>query len=136
MINEAILLGHVGKKETKILKSGGDMTIVSLATSTKYMDSSGNKQTRTTWHNINFFSKLSEIAKKYVHVGELIFVRGEILNRKIETGERAGQYAYSVNACEVKFIPNGKKKDIESKPSQEHNKQNDTSVFGEEEIPF
>ena len=119
MINEAILVGNVGKKDTKTLKNGTDITVLSIATTTKYMDSSGEKQSRVTWHNINCFSKLSDIASKYVHVGDLIYIRGEINNKKIETGERAGQYMYSVTAQDIKFLPGGKKKDAESKPSQE-----------------
>lgn len=133
MINEAILVGHVGKKDTRELKKGGEITILSIATTTRFLDSSGAKQVRTTWHNINCFSKLSEISKKYVHVGDLIYVRGEIHNKKIEEGERAGQYIYSVTAADIKFLPSGKKKDTESKPNQESVKQSD---FYDQEIPF
>lgn len=117
MINEAILVGNVGKKDTKTLKNGTDITVLSIATTTKYMDSSGEKQTRTTWHNVNCFSKLSDIASKYVNVGDLIYIRGEINNKKVEAGERAGQYMYSVTAQDLRFFP--KRKDGESKPSQE-----------------
>lgn len=105
MINTATLLGRVGKKETKPLKNGGDITVLFIATSKKYKDSSGQAQEQTTWHNVNCFSKLSDIASKYVHVGDLIVIIGEIQNRKIESGERAGQYIYSITANEIKFIP-------------------------------
>jgi single-strand DNA-binding protein len=135
MINEAILVGHVGNKDTKTLKNGGEITVISLATSTKYKDSSGEKQVRTTWHNINCFSKLAEIAAKYVHVGDQIYVRGEINNKKVETGERAGQYIYSVTAQDIKFMQSAKKKDSESKPSQEK-KRATYNDFEDSEIPF
>ena len=115
MINEAFLVGNVGKKETKTLKNGGDVTVISLATTTKYKDSTGTKQVRTTWHNINCFSKLSEIAAKYVHVGDIIYVRGEINNKKIEQGDKAGQYIYSVTAQDIKFLPGGRKQEVEIK---------------------
>jgi len=135
MINEAILVGHVGKKDTKTLNNGGEITVISLATSTKYKDSSGEKQVRTTWHNINCFSKLAEIAAKYVHVGDQIYIRGEINNKKIETGERAGQYIYSVTAQDIRFMQSAKKKDSESKPSQEKKKAT-YNDFDDSEIPF
>jgi single-strand DNA-binding protein len=135
MINEAILVGHVGKKDTKTLNNGGEITVISLATSTKYKDSSGEKQVRTTWHNINCFSKLAEIAAKYVHVGDQIYIRGEINNKKIETGERAGQYIYSVTAQDIRFMQSAKKKDTESKPSQEKKKAT-YNDFDDSEIPF
>jgi single-strand DNA-binding protein len=135
MINEAILVGHVGKKDTKTLNNGGEITVISLATSTKYKDSSGEKQVRTTWHNINCFSKLAEIAAKYVHVGDQIYVRGEINNKKVETGERAGQYIYSVTAQDIKFMQSAKKKDSESKPSQEKKKAS-YNDFDDDMVPF
>jgi single-strand DNA-binding protein len=109
MINTAILLGRVGKKEVKPMKSGGEFTHFSIATNHKYKDATGAYQEETTWHNISCFSKLAEIAAKYVHVGELVYVQGKIQNKKIEAGERAGQFAYSVIANEIKLLPNGKK---------------------------
>ena len=135
MINEAILVGHVGKKDTKTLNNGGEITVISLATTTKYKDSSGEKQVRTTWHNINCFSKLAEVAAKYVHVGDTIYVRGEINNKKIEQGERAGQYIYSVTAQDIRFMQSAKKKDTESKLSQEK-KKSSYNDFDDSEIPF
>ena len=65
----------------------------------------------------------------------MIFVQGEIQHKKIEQGERAGQYAYSVHANEIKFVPGGKKSDGQSKPSQEKpaTKQMD---FEDDECPF
>ncbi|CAB4127098.1 Ssb Single-stranded DNA-binding protein [uncultured Caudovirales phage] len=135
MINYAMLLGRVGKKDNRTLKNGSEMTSLSIATSRKYKDSSGNSQEQTTWHNISCFSKLAEVANKYVHVGDMIFVQGEIQHKKIEQGERAGQYAYSVHANEIKFVPGGKKSDGQSKPSQEKpaTKQMD---FEDDECPF
>jgi len=118
MINEAILVGNVGKKDTKTLKNGTNITVISIATSTKYMDSSGEKQTRTTWHNVNCFSKLSDIAEKYIHIGDLLYIRGEIQNKKVTQGEREGQYMYSVTAQDIRFLTSPKKKEAEAKPQQ------------------
>lgn len=133
MINTAMLLGRVGKKDTKTLRSGGDVTVLSIATSRKYKDSTGQAQEQTTWHNVSCFSKLAEIANKYVNVGDLVFVQGEIQNKKIESGERAGQYIYSVHANDIKFIPKGNKPSSEAKPAQK--KQNGFD-FQDDEVLF
>lgn len=103
-----MLVGRVGKKDFRKLQNGSDLTSLSLATSRKYKDSEGNKHEQTTWHIVNCFAKLAEIANKHVHVGDLIFVQGEIQHKKIESGERTGQYSYSVHATEIKFLPSGK----------------------------
>lgn len=110
MINKVSLLGRVGKVNVKELKAGGKMTTIYLATSRSYTDSSGQKQVLTTWHNVNCYQKLAEIAEKYVKVGELVYVEGEVSNKKIERGENAGQWRYSVTANEVQVIPYNKSK--------------------------
>lgn len=135
MINTAMLLGRVGKKDTKQLRNGGEVTVFSIATSKKYKDSQGQAQEQTTWHNVNCFSKLSEVASKYVHVGDLVFVQGEIQHKKIESGERAGQYAYSVHANEIKFIPKGKSENQESKSAAKKSPQQQ-DYFEDDMIPF
>lgn len=133
MINVAMLLGRVGKKDTKQLKNGGEVTVMSIATSRKYKDSTGNYQEQTTWHNVSCFNKLAEIASKYVQVGDLVFVQGEIQNKKVENGERAGQYMYSLHASDIKFIPKGNKSASESKPRQEKSQQ--SMPFQDDEMP-
>lgn len=140
MINEATLVGRIGKKDTRVLKNGGDMTTLYIATTRKYADSNGDKQEVTTWHNVNFFNKLSEIANKYAHVGDLVWVRGEISNKKIEHGEKAGQWLYAITGSAIQLLPSGKKKDAESKPSQEKKapvKKDDVyDEFDDSSIPF
>ena len=130
MINQGTLLGRVGKKDSKTTKSGTNVTILSVATSKKYKDASGTMQEITTWHNVNCFSKMADIASKYVHVGDLIYVQGEIQNKKIESGERAGQYIYSIHANDIKFIPKQKADSPAKKVSSE------TEDFEDDEIPF
>jgi single-stranded DNA-binding protein len=79
---------------------------------------------------------MSDIAKKYVHVGDKLHVQGEIQHKKMETGERAGQYSYSILAHDLKFIPSGKK--ASNAPTTEGITipvQND-DTFDDDAIPF
>jgi single-strand DNA-binding protein len=117
MINTANLLGRVGKKDTRQTKNGSMMTTISLATSKRYKDGQGVNQTLTTWHPINFFSKLSELVEQYTNVGDLIYVTGEInLNR-----DKDDKLFYSVHAQDVKFVSKGnnEKKVDYKKPAQQ-----------------
>jgi single-strand DNA-binding protein len=134
MINVGTLLGRVGKKDSKTTKNGVNVTVLSIATSKKYKDSQGTAQEITTWHNVNCFSKLADVATKYVHVGDLIYVTGEIQNKKIESGERAGQYMYSIHANDIKFIPKVKAHSGNKKPEKEEAKESEN--FEDDDIPF
>ncbi len=127
MISTGILLGRVGKKQIKTLKSGGEFTTLSIATFKKYKDAEGKSQEITYWHNVQCFSRLSDIAVKYIEVGDLVYIQGEIQNKKIEEGERKGQYSYCIHANEIKFLPKGIKSDKAPKSNDD---------YFNEEIPF
>lgn len=130
MINLGQILGRVGKIETKNLPSGTGVTNMSLVTSKKFTKD-GEKHEKVTWHNVTCFSKLSEIAQKYVAIGDLLYVSGEMDNQKY-TGkdgiERSKSYLL---ASEIKLMP--KNKEHKPEPKKEVN-----SDFGFEdsEIPF
>jgi single-strand DNA-binding protein len=133
MINKATLLARIGKKDSKELKNGIMMATLYVATSRKYKDSKGESQETTVWHNVNFFNKLAEIVNKYAHVGDLVYIEGEINNKQITTGEKQGQWAYSVTGNEIKFLPTGRKKSDESKADK---KVIDETSFNDDMIPF
>lgn len=125
MINKTILLGRVGSKEIKNFQNGGMLCKLSIATSRKYTDKDGSKKENTTWHTVNFFNKLAEIANNYARVGELLYIEGEIVNKKVDNNGEVKFYS-SVTAHELKLLPFGKK--------QQQSEPNGNVV--DEEIPF
>jgi len=115
------------------------MTTVSLATSRKFADTNGEKKEVTTWHIVNFFSKMADVASKYVHVGDLIYVEGEINHKKIESGEKAGQWAYSLTASDVKFIQSSNKAAApqqQAQTCQAPAPKQEYSQYQDENVPF
>jgi single-strand DNA-binding protein len=130
MINIAIIQGYVGKKDTRTLSNGNEVTTISVATNKRFKDAQGNPKEQTTWHNVSCFSRLHEIASKHIQVGDLVFVRGEIQNKKIESGEKAGQYVYNLNANEIHFIPKA------NKENTNHKKNQFDSSFLDDSVPF
>lgn len=127
MFNQATLIGHVGKLEHKTSKSGVQFSSISLATSNKVKGSDGQYKEQTTWHQIYCFSKLSEMVAKFVKVGDMVFVQGEIQHKKIDSGERAGQYSYSVSATSIRFMPKPKVQ-VQAQPTSTVASDNDDDV--------
>lgn len=111
MINKVILLGRVGKKETRATKEGMAVTQLSLVTNKKYTTPQGEKKENNTWHFINCFDKLSDVAANYLHVGDLVYIEGSIQNKRTEQGEKAGQIFSSVTVTELKLLPQSRKSD-------------------------
>jgi single-strand DNA-binding protein len=86
-VNKVILLGNVGKDpDVKYLDSGVAVATFSLATSDKaYTLPNGTRvPEKTEWHNLVLWRSLAEIAEKYVHKGDKLYVEGKIRSRSYD----------------------------------------------------
>ncbi len=85
MVNKVILLGNLGKDPVvRRLENGTPVATFSLATSERYKDKEGNAQEKTEWHNIVLWRGLAEVAEKYLHKGDKIYVEGKLTTRSYE----------------------------------------------------
>jgi single-strand DNA-binding protein len=77
-INKTILVGTLGKAP-KIgqTQNGKDYANFSLATSKKWKDANGEKQEKTSWHNISVWGSLSKLCQ-YLDKGSKVYVEGEL----------------------------------------------------------
>jgi len=81
-VNKVILLGHVGKDPEIRSTPGGTVTAnLSLATSERYKDRSGEWQDRTEWHNLVAYARGAEILRDYVKKGSKLYVEGKLTTR-------------------------------------------------------
>ena len=106
-INKVMLIGRLGKDpEIRYMPSGKATATVSMATSEVWKDkSSGEKQERTEWHNLVFFSPLAEIVGQYLRKGSLAFVEGRLQTRKWQdktTGQ--DRYITEIVVNEMKML--------------------------------
>lgn len=134
MINKAQILGRIGKKDYKQIKNGGYMTTLSIATSRKYVDSQANKKEETTWHTVNFFNKVADIANKYAHVGDIIYIEGEINHRKIIGKDNAERWVYSIVGNELKLLPQASRK--KDKTEKTGSAVEEIPFITDDQIPF
>ena len=79
-VNKIHLLGNCGQDPTiRYSASGMAMCSFSLATSTKRKDkNTGDMVEETSWHRIQLFDKLAEIASQYVKKGKPVYIEGRI----------------------------------------------------------
>jgi len=84
-VNKVLLVCRLGKDPTtKYGANGNPVCTFSVATSENWKDKDGNKQEKTTWHNIVAFGKLADICQKYLIKGKLVYIEGKIDNDKYE----------------------------------------------------
>lgn len=130
MINQASILGRVGKIDTKHLQSGTSVTNLSIVTTKKFVKN-GQKEEKVTWHNVTLFSKLSDIAEKYVSVGDLLYIHGEMENQKYTGQDGIEKVKHFIVAQDLKLLPKSK----EHKPEPKKEAFHDTG-FEDSDIPF
>jgi len=74
-VNKVILVGLVGKDpEVKYTASVSLVVRLTLATTERFKDKSGEFQDRTEWHNIVAWQKLAEIVGEFVSKGSQVYV--------------------------------------------------------------
>ena len=84
-MNEAILVGNVGKDPVvRMMESGKKVANLTIATTDKWKDKSGQAHERTEWHNIVAWGGLAELCEKYVNKGRQLLVQGALQYRSYE----------------------------------------------------
>ena len=96
-VNKVILVGRLGRDpEIRFTSDGQAVANFTLATDESYKDRSGEKQKKTSWHNIVAWQKTAEFLKEYVHKGDLIYVEGRLQTRQWEDKEGTTKYTTEI----------------------------------------
>ena len=105
-VNKVILVGNLGRDpETRYNAEGGAITNVSIATTDTWKDkASGEKQERTEWHRIVFFSRLAEIAGEYLKKGSQVYIEGSLRTRKWTDKDGAEKYTTEIVADKMQML--------------------------------
>lgn len=79
-LNKIILIGNAGKDpELKITPGGAKIARFSLATNESWKDkNTGERKTKTEWHNIVLWNKGAELAEKLIRKGKMVMIEGKV----------------------------------------------------------
>ncbi|XDZ50259.1 single-stranded DNA-binding protein [Neisseriaceae bacterium CLB008] len=104
-VNKVILLGHLGRDpEIRYMPNGDPVANFSIATSEQWRDKSGERVTRTEWHNITLHRRLAEIAGQYLTKGVMVYIEGRIQSRKYTGKDGVERVAYDIIGNEMKML--------------------------------
>ena len=137
-ISKTILIGSLGQ-DPKIgqTNNGKDYANFSIATSKKWKDQQGEKQEKTTWHNISVWGNLVKVCN-YLEKGSKIYLEGEIEYEKY-TDKKDGIEKQSTKiVASVIDIIKGKDRDNNSQseykePARKHEP---VEEFEDCQVPF
>lgn len=81
-LNKVMLIGRLGKPPAlRWLESGQAMCTLSLATTERFKDASGQSRERTEWHRVVLWRELAEIADRHLDVGAQVYIEGKLRSR-------------------------------------------------------
>lgn len=103
MLNQVNLIGNVGQDPELRDVNGTPLVNLSLATTDRYKDKSGQTQETTQWHRISFWGKAAEIISEYVHKGSKLYVSGSLEYRKYDK-DGVEMTAAGIKGRDFKFL--------------------------------
>ncbi len=103
-LNKVMLIGNVGDDpDVRTTSSGTPIANMSLATTRKWKDGSGEQKEKTEWHRLTVWGKLVDVVERYVKKGDRLYVEGRI---EYSESESDGQKKYwtDVNVFEMLML--------------------------------
>jgi single-strand DNA-binding protein len=105
-VNKAIIVGNLGRDpEVRYSANGNAIANVTIATTESWKDrQSGERQEKTEWHRVVFFSRLAEIAGEYLKKGSQVYIEGRLQTRKWEDREGNERYTTEIVASDMQML--------------------------------
>jgi single-strand DNA-binding protein len=84
-VNKVILVGNLGADPTMRYTPGGTAVAnFNIATTEKFTNKNGERESRTEWHRIVVWAKLAEICNQYLKKGKQVYIEGRLQTRQWE----------------------------------------------------
>ena len=104
-VNKVILVGNLGKNpEMRYTQGGAAVANMTLATTERYTDKTGQKQEQTEWHRIVAFGKLAEICGQYLTKGRQVYFEGRIQTRQWQDQQGQKRYTTEIVATNMQML--------------------------------
>lgn len=137
-VNKVIILGNVGKDPEIRATGGGTMVAnISIATSERSKDSSGNWSEKTEWHSLVAFGRTAEVIRDYVQKGSKIYIEGALQTQSWEdrnSGEMRYRTVIIVRDLVLLSSSGERQNSATNKPAQREARQ--YQAPDEDSIPF
>lgn len=97
-LNRVSLIGNLGADpEVRNTQTGQKIVTMSIATSERWKDRSGQMQERTEWHRVVIFNEpLGNVAETYLKKGAKLLVEGKLSTRKWQDQQGNDRYSTEI----------------------------------------
>lgn len=101
-LNRAMIIGNLTKDpEMRYTPSGQPVTTITVATNRSWVDSSGQRQEQTEFHDVVAWGKLAEICSQILAKGRKAYVEGRLQTRSWEGQDGIKRYKTEIIADNI-----------------------------------
>ena len=106
--NKIIIVGNLGRDpELRYTPQGTAVCNISIATSEKKKDKTGELQDITTWFRVTLWRNQAELASKYLTKGSQVYIEGHLRVEEWKDREGGQRYTLEVQGTDMQFIGSG-----------------------------
>lgn len=135
-LNRAQIMGHLGRDpEVRYTGQGTCIANISVATTEKWTDKSGEKKEDTQWHRVEFWDKRAEFVEKHCFKGQAVYVEGKIVTEKWQDKDGNDRYTTKIRATDIKPLQ-WKDQPQEGSGKSEKKAERRAEPAPEDDIPF
>ncbi|MDR8390332.1 single-stranded DNA-binding protein [Aliifodinibius sp. S!AR15-10] len=100
-----MIIGRLGQDpEVRYTQSNTAVANLSVATSERYKDSSGEWKENTEWHRVVAWGRLAEICQEYLKKGSQVYIEGPIQTRQWEDRDGQTKYTTEIKALTLTML--------------------------------
>jgi len=137
-LNKVFLIGNLTRDVTlRSTPSGQSVANFGLATNRTWVDTNGQKQQETEFHNIVVWGKMAELCNQYLSKGRMVFVEGRIRTRAWQDTNGQKRWRTEIIAQNIQFGPRPARSEegLQMPPPKEEEETSDNLPTLEEEPP-
>lgn len=104
-LNKAMIIGRLGQDpDVRYTQSNTAVANMSIATSERYKDKSGEWKEKTEWHRVVAWGRTAEICQEYLKKGSQVYIEGPIQTRQWEDKEGQTRYTTEIKALQMTML--------------------------------
>ena len=117
-VNKVILVGNLGSDpQIRYTPQQTAVANFSLATTERFTNKNGERESRTEWHRIVAWARLAEICSEYLKKGKQVYIEGRIQTRQWE--DKDGNKRTSTEIVATNMVMLGRAGDAGESAAQE-----------------
>ena len=97
-----MIIGNLGADpDVRYTQSNTAVANLSVATSERFKDSTGELRERTEWHRVVAWGRLAEICQEYLKKGSKVYIEGQIQTNQWEDKNNQKRYTTEIKALQM-----------------------------------